>query len=65
MYYDMVAVPPPDELDNEGHPLHGVYKFKSGFGGEVTEFLGCLDLPVRPLRAALWNHIEPVYYRLH
>ena len=63
--YDMVAVPPPDELDNQDHPLHGVYRFKAGFGGEVTEFLGCLDLPIRPLAAGLWNRLEPVYYRLH
>ncbi len=63
--YDMVAVPPPDELDNEDHPLHGVYKFKAGFGGEVTDFLGCMDMRVGPLRAGLWNRFEPAYYRLH
>ena len=63
-HYDMWGVPPPDKL-NESHPLHGVYKFKVGFGGELADFVGCWDLPVSPLRAALWNRVEPVYFRLH
>ena len=62
--YDMVAVPSPDELD-ESNSLYGVYRFKVGFGGEVEDFLGCLDLPVRHVRAELWNRVEPLYYRLY
>jgi peptidoglycan pentaglycine glycine transferase (the first glycine) len=62
--YDMVAVPSPDNLD-ENNSLYGVYRFKVGFGGEVEDFVGCLDLPVKPVRARLWNRIEPAYYRLH
>ncbi len=63
-YYDMVAIPSPEDLD-ESHPLYGVYKFKIGFGGEVADFVGCLDLPVKRVRAKLWNRLEPAYYRLH
>ena len=63
-YYDMVGVPRPENL-NEDDSLWGVYKFKLGFGGEVSDFIGCLDLPVRPARAAAWYKFEPVYYRLH
>jgi peptidoglycan pentaglycine glycine transferase (the first glycine) len=63
-HYDMWGVPPPDKL-NESHPLYGVYKFKEGFGGEMVDFVGCWDLPVGPVRAALWNRVEPVYYRLY
>jgi lipid II:glycine glycyltransferase (peptidoglycan interpeptide bridge formation enzyme) len=63
-HYDMWGVPPPDKL-NENHPLYGVYKFKEGFGGEMVDFVGCWDLPVGPVRAALWNRVEPVYYRLY
>ena len=63
-YYDMVNVPHPDEL-REGHPMSGIYKFKAGFGGEIADFIGCYDLPVKPRPAKLWNRIEPVYYRLH
>jgi peptidoglycan pentaglycine glycine transferase (the first glycine) len=62
--YDMVAVPSPDDLD-ESNSLYGVYRFKAGFGGEIVDFVGCLDLPVKRVRAKLWNVIEPAYYRLH
>jgi peptidoglycan pentaglycine glycine transferase (the first glycine) len=63
-YYDMWGIPTPDELD-ESHPLYGVYKFKAGFGGEMVEFVGSLDLPVSRARARLWDKVEPVYFRLH
>ena len=62
-YYDMV-VPRPDSL-NENDSLWGVYRFKMGFGGEIVEFLGCLDLPIKRARAAAWHRFEPTYYRLH
>ena len=62
--YDMVAVPRPENL-NEDDPLWGVYKFKLGFGGEILDYLGCLDLPVKSARAAAWRKFEPVYYRLY
>ncbi|CAN5566491.1 peptidoglycan bridge formation glycyltransferase FemA/FemB family protein [soil metagenome] len=63
--YDMMAVPSPEDLENEDHPLHGVYQFKVGFGGEVRDFVGCLDLPVRPVLAKLWKKAEPLYYRAY
>ena len=62
--YDMMAIPTPDEMHKD-HPWYGVYKFKAGFGGDVEEFPGCLDLPVKSAQAKLWNRIEPTYYRLH
>jgi peptidoglycan pentaglycine glycine transferase (the first glycine) len=63
-YYDMVGVPRPENL-NENDSLWGVYRFKAGFGGEISDFLGCLDLPVKPVQAAAWYRFEPVYYRLY
>ena len=62
-YYDMVGVTHPENL-NPDDSLWGVYKFKVGFGGEISDFLGCFDLPVRPARATGWYRLEPVYYRL-
>lgn len=64
-YYDMVSIPSPSELHNENHPLYGVYKFKASLGGQVADFVGCLDLPVKPIRAKLWNKVEPAYYRFY
>ena len=54
--YDLVAVPPRDQL-NPAHPLFGLYRFKSGFSDEITEFVGTWDLPLRPRRYALWNQL--------
>jgi peptidoglycan pentaglycine glycine transferase (the first glycine) len=63
-YYDMVGMPKPENM-NENDPMRGVYRFKSGFGGEAVNFLGCLDLPVKRLRALAWYKFEPVYYRMY
>jgi peptidoglycan pentaglycine glycine transferase (the first glycine) len=63
-YYDMVGVPRPENL-NEDDSMWGVYRFKVGFGGKITDFLGCLDLVVQPMRAAAWYRFEPIYYRLY
>ena len=42
-------------------PLYGLYQFKKGFGGEFTEFVGEMDLALRPvccrlMDLALWLH---------
>jgi lipid II:glycine glycyltransferase (peptidoglycan interpeptide bridge formation enzyme) len=63
-HYDMVGVPKSEEL-NEDNSLWNVYKFKEGFGGEISDSPGCYDLPVGRLRAAAWYKFEPVYYRLY
>ncbi len=63
-YYDMVAIPNPNNL-NENDPLWGVYNFKRSFGGEIAEFVGCLDWYVKSARARAWNRFEPLYYRAY
>lgn len=40
--YDMFGVAP---TPDPGHPMHGLYRFKSGFGGEMFHSLGCWDYP--------------------
>ncbi|HOU02688.1 MAG TPA: peptidoglycan bridge formation glycyltransferase FemA/FemB family protein [Bacteroidales bacterium] len=40
--YDMFGVAP---ASDPGHPLYGLYRFKSGFGGELFHSLGCWDYP--------------------
>lgn len=34
---------------SEDNPLYGLYRFKQGFGGEFTEFIGELDLVLSPV----------------
>lgn len=40
--YDMFGV---SRADNKSHPLHGLYRFKTGFGGRLFHRLGCWDYP--------------------
>lgn len=61
---DFVGAPKPGDR-NEDDPYYGVYKFKLGFGGDVVEYLGCMDLPVSPRLAASWHGLEPFYYRAY
>ena len=44
--YDMYGIPP---TDDEGHPMHGLYRFKTGFGGKIVHRPGSLDIPLSPL----------------
>ncbi len=62
--YDMVAVPPLAER-NEKSTWWGLYRFKSGFNPNITEFVGCLDLPIKKHSYVIWRKLEPWYLRLH
>jgi len=55
-HYDLVAVPPRSQLD-ESHSLYGLYRFKSGFSNEITEFVGTLDLVRHRGRHLLWESL--------
>lgn len=63
--YDMVGVPP-RKLNKEGHSMYGLYRFKSGFNPEITEFIGVYDLASRP-NYRLWtkfgDRLLGAYYR--
>lgn len=63
--YDMVAVPPKAELENEKHLQHGLYLFKRGFNEEVTEFVGCWDLPINQNKFRIWNRQEGNFLKLY
>ena len=41
--YDMFGISPGP---NPSHPLYGLYKFKTGFGGKLYHSLGCWDYPL-------------------
>ena len=41
--YDMFGIAP---NPNPSHPMHGLYTFKHGFGGEIFHQLGCWDYPM-------------------
>lgn len=41
--YDFYGIPP---TDNENHPMHGLYLFKTGFGGKKIHRIGSFDIPL-------------------
>jgi peptidoglycan pentaglycine glycine transferase (the first glycine) len=50
----------PDEF-NESDRLWGVWRFKSGFTGEVTRFIGAWDYAARPLWYRIYTQMIPRY----
>jgi peptidoglycan pentaglycine glycine transferase (the first glycine) len=50
------------DLD-ESNPLYGLYKFKKGFNGEFTEFVGDWDTVYSPFFYLLWTRALPLYMK--
>ena len=50
----------PDEFV-ESDSLWGVWRFKSGFAGEVVRHIGAWDYPARPLLYRLYTEVMPRY----
>ena len=46
LYYDMYGMPP---TDDENHPMHGLYLFKTGFGGKNIHRTGSWDVQLKAL----------------
>ncbi len=53
--YDFCGTPPADRLKDTSHPHHGLGLFKTSFSKTVTDFVGCYDLVVSPLKYRLWT----------
>lgn len=45
-FYDFYGIPP---TDSEDHPMHGLYRFKTGFGGRIVHRVGSFDYPLSVL----------------
>jgi lipid II:glycine glycyltransferase (peptidoglycan interpeptide bridge formation enzyme) len=55
--YDLFGIPP---ADDRSHPMHGLYRFKTGFGGAVLHRPGCWDHDYRGIRAAVYRKMEKI-----
>jgi lipid II:glycine glycyltransferase (peptidoglycan interpeptide bridge formation enzyme) len=53
--YDFFGIAPDD---NPRHPMHGLYFFKTGFGGSIVHRPGCVDFSYKPLAALLFRILE-------
>ncbi|MDR2526117.1 MAG: peptidoglycan bridge formation glycyltransferase FemA/FemB family protein [Oscillospiraceae bacterium] len=59
--YDFRGVPANPSDDN---PLTGLYRFKKGFGGDLVEFVGELELTFKPLTAFAVKKAMRVFMKL-
>jgi len=55
--YDMWGAP--DQF-NSDDSMWGVYRFKRGFGGELTRTIGAWDFPVKPILYQAYTRVLPV-----
>ncbi|MDB5159846.1 MAG: putative Methicillin resistance protein [Candidatus Saccharibacteria bacterium] len=61
--HDFCGSPPSDELDNPDHPHHGIGLFKTAFNKTVTDYIGCYDLVISPVRYKAWTKLGERVYR--
>ena len=66
--YDFCGTPPSDRLKDKDHPHHGLGLFKTSFSKTVTDFVGCWDLVVDPIRYRIWTTVgervaRQIYWR--
>jgi lipid II:glycine glycyltransferase (peptidoglycan interpeptide bridge formation enzyme) len=53
--YDLFGIPPDENPD---HPMAGLYRFKTGFGGKIIHRPGSWDYPGKPAFYALFSTAE-------
>lgn len=53
--YDFYGIPP---TDDPSHPMHGLYRFKTGFGGSIVHRVGSWDIPLRQIRYSAYRCAE-------
>lgn len=60
--YDMFGISPNKDIS---HPLYGLYKFKTGFGGKIFHSLGCWDYPLNDEKYNLFKSYELMNQGFH
>lgn len=53
--YDLFGIPPGED---PSHPMAGLYRFKTGFGGAIIHRSGSWDYPYKPLFRTFFNTAE-------
>jgi lipid II:glycine glycyltransferase (peptidoglycan interpeptide bridge formation enzyme) len=54
-FYDLYGIPPNDDPD---HPMAGLFRFKTGFGGTIIHRPGSWDYARKPVVTALYHALE-------
>jgi len=60
-YYDLFGIPPNED---HNHPMAGLYRFKTGFGGQIIHRPGSWDFPYKPAIYSLFNFAEALRKKL-
>lgn len=60
--YDMFGVSPSADPD---HPMYGLYRFKSGFGGRMYHTLGCWDYVLNQSKYSAFSTLELIQEGYH
>lgn len=55
--YDFYGIPPTDDPQ---HPMHGLFRFKTGFGGAIIHRVGTLDIPIKKIRYYTYTVAENI-----
>ncbi|HEY8992818.1 MAG TPA: peptidoglycan bridge formation glycyltransferase FemA/FemB family protein [Candidatus Microsaccharimonas sp.] len=63
LIHDFCGSPPSDELNNPDHPHYGIGQFKTAFNKTVTDYIGCYDLVISPVRYKAWTKLGERVYR--
>lgn len=64
--HDLCGSPPSARIHDATHPHHNIGLFKTSFNKEVTDYIGCYDVRIKPLAYALWTRIgERVHKKLY
>ncbi len=61
--YDFLGIP---ESDDPADPMHGLYRFKTGFGGTIVHRMGLADVSLRKWKYRAFSAAERIrswYYR--
>ncbi len=53
--YDFFGISPQAD---PAHPMYGLYRFKSGFGGQIYHRMGCWDYPLDQEKYAIYASME-------
>lgn len=63
--HDLCGSPPSDQIDNLQHPHYGIGRFKLSLSKNVVDYIGCMDVVIRPRSYRLWKlTVERIYQRL-
>jgi len=57
--WDFYGIPPNED---PSHPMFGLYRFKTGFGGTIIHRIGSVDVPLRPIMYTCYRIAEKVRY---